>query len=299
MPAARDPAQAGEQETTPRFISVVGAGQMGSGIAQVAAMSGYPVLMHDLDPGQLDRGRTRIRASLDRFIKSGRMDQAAAQAALDRIQTTTRLDEAADHADFIFENVPEILELKQEVFTQLDRIAPPHAVLATNTSQLSPTAIGRDVGRRDRVLAMHWFNPPPIMKLIEVIRALETSDDTVGRSVRLASSMGKDVVICQKDSPGFIVTRLLLAQRAEALRLLDEGIASVADIDRAIELALNHPMGPFKLADQTGLDTALRNMEYLAAEYGGRFRPTATLRNMVQVGRLGRKSGRGFYGYQP
>jgi 3-hydroxybutyryl-CoA dehydrogenase len=146
---------------------------------------------------------------------------------------------------------------------------------------------------------MHWFNPPPIMKLIEVIRALETSDDTVGRSVRLASSMGKDVVICQKDSPGFIVTRLLLAQRAEALRLLDEGIASVADIDRAIELALNHPMGPFKLADQTGLDTALRNMEYLAAEYGGRFRPTATLRNMVQVGRLGRKSGRGFYGYQP
>ncbi|HLG74095.1 MAG TPA: 3-hydroxyacyl-CoA dehydrogenase family protein [Chloroflexota bacterium] len=279
-------------------VAVIGAGLMGSGITQVVASSGLQVTMRDVEQSFIDRGMEGIRGSLARFVKSGRMEQARADEIAGGIRTTTSIEEAVSHADYVFEAVPEILELKQEVFVELDRLAPPHAILATNTSQLSVTSIGAKTKRQDKVIGAHWFNPAPVMKLIEIIRALDTSDETVQVTLDLCRSFGKETVLCNKDSQGFIVNRMLLAQRAEAYRMLEEGVATVEEMDRAIELGLNHPMGPFKLADLTGLDTGLHNLEYMTEAYGDRFRPTATIKNMVNAGHLGRKTGRGWYPYE-
>jgi 3-hydroxybutyryl-CoA dehydrogenase len=280
-----------------RKIAVIGAGLMGSGIAQVCASSGYETTMRDVDQAFIDRGMEGIRSSLARFVKSGRLEQAEADEIASSIHTTVSLEEAVSEADYVFEAVPEVLELKQELFAELDRLCPPRAILASNTSQLSITSIGAKTQRQDKVIGAHWFNPAPVMKLIEVIRALDTSDETLQTTVELCRSFGKETVVCRKDAQGFIVNRMLLAQRAEAYRMLEEGIATVEELDRAIELGLNHPMGPFKLADLTGLDTGLHNLEYMAAAYGDRFLPTATIRNLVNAGHLGRKTGRGWYDY--
>jgi 3-hydroxybutyryl-CoA dehydrogenase len=278
-------------------VAVIGAGLMGSGITQVVAASGLQVVMRDVEQAFVDRGLEGIRGSLARFVKSGRIEQARADEILAGIRTTTSLEEAVGGADYVFEAVPEILELKQELFVELDRLAPAHAILASNTSQLSVTSIGAKTKRQDKVIGAHWFNPAPVMKLIEIIRALDTSDETVRITLELCRSFGKETVLCNKDSQGFIVNRMLLALRAEAYRMLEEGIATVEEMDRAIELGLNHPMGPFKLADLTGLDTGLHNLEYMTDAYGDRFRPTATIKNMVNAGHLGRKTGRGWYSY--
>jgi 3-hydroxybutyryl-CoA dehydrogenase len=280
-----------------RKIAVIGAGLMGSGIAQVCASSGYETTMRDVEQGFIDRGMEGIRGSLARFVKSGRMEQARADEIAGGIRTTTSLQEAVSSADYVFEAVPEILELKQELFVELDKFAPAHAILASNTSQLSITSVGARTKRQDKVIGAHWFNPAPVMKLIELIRALDTSDETLDTTVELCRSFGKETVVCRKDAQGFIVNRMLLAQRAEAYRMLEEGIATVEELDRAIELGLNHPMGPFRLADLTGLDTGLHNLGYMADAYGERFLPTATIRNLVNAGHLGRKTGRGWYDY--
>lgn len=271
---------------------------MGSGIAQVVASSGLQVTMRDVEQAFIDRGLEGIRNSLARFVKSGRMEQARADEIAAGIRTTTSVEEAVADADYVFEAVPEILELKQELFIELDRLCPPETILATNTSQLSVTSIGAKTKRQDKIIGVHWFNPAPVMKLIEIIRALDTSDATLATTVELCRSFGKETVVCRKDSQGFIVNRMLLAQRAEAYRMLEEGIATVEEMDRAIELGLNHPMGPFKLADLTGLDTGLHNLEYMTEAYGDRFRPSPTIKNMVNAGHLGRKTGRGWYEYK-
>jgi 3-hydroxybutyryl-CoA dehydrogenase len=280
-----------------RKVAVLGAGLMGSGIAQVAASSGYEVTMRDVDQPFIDRGMDGIRSSLARFVKSGRMEQTRADEIVGGIKTTTSVEEAVSGSDYVFEAVPEILELKQDLFALLDAMCPPHTILASNASQLSITSIGARTKRQDRVIGVHWFNPAPVMKLIEIIRALDTSEETLQTTLDLCRSFGKETVVCKKDAQGFIVNRMLLAQRAEAYRMLEEGIATVEELDRAIELGLNHPMGPFKLADLTGLDTGLHNLEYMAQAYGERFLPTATIRNLVNAGHLGRKTGRGWYDY--
>ena len=280
-----------------RRIAVIGAGLMGHGIAQVAATFGYDVVLRDIDQAILERGLTMVRGSLEKFVRSGQLDAERAEEIANSIRLTTSLEDALAEADYVFEAIPEVLELKQELFADMDRLAPAKTILATNTSELSPTAIASKTRRPDRAIATHWFNPPPLMPLVEVVRALDTSDATLETTLELCRSLKKETVICRKDTQGFIVSRALLAQRAEALRMLEEGLASVDEIDRAIELGLNHRMGPFKLADYVGLDTGLRNLEYMAQAHGERFMPSSTLRNLVTAGRLGRKSGRGFYDY--
>jgi 3-hydroxybutyryl-CoA dehydrogenase len=277
-------------------IAVLGSGIMGNGIAQVAATAGYDVVMRSRHQETLDKGIQSIRGSLARMVKSERITQEKADQVVAGIRTTTSLEEAVKDADFVVESIPEILDMKQELFEELDRHCPPHTILSTNTSQLSVTAVGSRAKRQDKIVGAHWFNPPPVMRLIEVIRAGGTSDETVQTTVELCRSFGKETAVC-KDTQGFIVNRLLLIQRAEACRMLEEGVATAEDIDRAIELGLNHPMGPFKLADFAGLDTATRNLEGMTQAYGDCFKPSSAILKLVEQGHLGRKSGRGFYDY--
>jgi len=277
-------------------IAVLGSGIMGNGIAQVAASAGYDVVMRARHQETLDKGIDSIRGSLARMVKSECIEQEKADQIVAGIRTTTSLEDAVSDADYVFESIPEILELKQELFAELDRICRPETILSTNTSQLSVTAVGSTTKRADKIIGAHWFNPPPVMKLIEVIRAAGTSDETVQATVELCRSFGKETAVC-KDTQGFIVNRLLLIQRAEACRMLEEGVAAAEEIDRAIELGLNHPMGPFKLADFAGLDTATRNLEGMTQAYGECFKPSSAILKLVEKGHLGRKSGRGFYDY--
>lgn len=286
-----------EKRTTGSRVAVVGAGQMGSGIAQVAATFGHRVTFYDVTDQAISLAFERIRNSLERLVRAGGLSTADAGGALERLEGTTILGDAVSSADYVFEAAPEIMTLKQDLLARVESLAPTDVILATNTSQLSPTEIAEAVQRPERVIATHWFNPPPIMRLVEVVRGERTSEETLGATLQLLGTMGKEVVVCKKDRPGFIVSRLLLAQRAEALRILEEGVATVEDIDKAIELGLNHPIGPFRLADATGLDTALLNLDSMTARLGGHYRATDVLREHVKAGRLGRKAGRGFYDY--
>jgi 3-hydroxybutyryl-CoA dehydrogenase len=278
-------------------IAVIGAGTMGNGIAQIAAMNGIEVGLRDVNDAAIQRGLDTIRTSLSRFIKAQKLSQAEADAAFARIHPTTDLAAAVRGAQVVIEAVPELLDLKREVFQQLDALAAPEVVLATNTSQLSITSIAAATKRPDKVIGMHFFNPPVIMRLVEIIRGLETSDATLEVIQQLSAKLGKETVVCKKDTVGFITSRAISALRMECIRIYEEGIASLEDIDKAMRLGFNHPMGPFELNDFNGLDTGYYAALSLRDAYGERFNPPQSLVQRVRAGHLGRKTGRGWYDY--
>lgn len=277
-------------------IAVLGIGTMGSGIVQVCAQAGFSVSVRDLDSHMLERGRAAIAKSLDRLARAGKLTESP-EVVMGRIRFTTALEEAVSDADYVIEAVPEILSLKLEIFAVLDKLCPETAILASNTSELSITAMAAATGRPERVVGMHWFNPPPVMRLIEIVRAVQTSAETIRVTEELAYRLGKETVVC-KDAQGFITTRVLTALVLEAIRIYEEGVASAEDIDKAIELGLNHPMGPIKLADYIGLDVMAHISENMLAAYGERMRMPQSLVKLVEAERLGRKTGRGYYDYE-
>ncbi len=278
-------------------IAVIGSGTMGHGIAQVGAMAGLRVKLQDVDESRLSAARAQIHTSLARLVRSGKLPDGAPVGIVARIETTTELARAVDGAEVVIEAVPEVLDLKNELFRQLDALCPPETVLATNTSQLSITEIAAPTTRPERTIGLHFFNPPVVMRLVEVIRGIRTSDVTLERGLELVRRLGKESVVCNRDAAGFITTRALAALRLECLRVYEEGIASIEDIDKAIRLGLSHPMGPFELTDLVGLDVALNNSRNLEQVYGERFKPPQSLSLHVAAGRLGRKSGAGWYDY--
>jgi 3-hydroxybutyryl-CoA dehydrogenase len=278
-----------------RTIGIMGAGQMGSGIAQVAAHAGLAVRLLDRSPEIAKRGLTAIQGSLETRVAKGKLDAAERDAILGRIQTGADLDLLAD-ADFVIEAATESTEIKRTLFEHADRVA--HAVLATNTSAIPITKLAAHTQRAERVIGMHFMNPAPLMRLVEIIRALQTSDETVQTTRELAERLGKDV-IGANDVPGFIVNRMLIPFLNEACFALQEKLGTPEDIDRGAKLGLNHPMGPLELADLIGLDTVLYMSEVLHREFGDdKYRPPTILRNHVSAGWLGRKTGRGFYKYR-
>ena len=283
-----------EKQTEDRVIAVVGAGAMGSGIAQVAATSGFRVRLADVSAAALERAVASIRKSLSRLVKAGTISEADASGALSRIATTTDHVEALRDAAAVIEAVPEDLALKREVFRALDAAAPAGTLLLSNTSELSIAEIASATNRRDRVAGMHWFNPPPLMRLIEIVRAGETSDATVAAVEELSRRMGKETVVC-RDARGFVTSRALAAHVLECFRIAEEGIATPKDIDTAIRLGLNYPMGPFELADYVGLDVLAAAARGLAEAHGARFAPPRILLERVEKGHLGVKTGKGFY----
>ncbi|MDD9944068.1 MAG: 3-hydroxybutyryl-CoA dehydrogenase [Myxococcales bacterium] len=277
-------------------VGVVGAGQMGSGIAQVAAQAGLTVVLVDRSEDDAVRGQQRIKKHLDRQVQKGRLDSSDAQAIAGRVRASGTL-EALSGADYVVEAAPEAHELKRSVFVELDGITPAHAVLATNTSSISITALAAATKRPGKVIGMHFMNPVPAMKLVEIIRGLQTSDETYAVTRALAERLGKDTVLA-KEAPGFIVNRILIPMLNEAIFVLENGLASEQDIDAAMKLGTNQPMGPLALADLIGLDTVLAICECLHKELGDdKYRPAPLLRRYVAAGWLGRKAERGFYTY--
>jgi 3-hydroxybutyryl-CoA dehydrogenase len=279
-----------------RTIAVIGAGTMGRGIAHAAALGGYRTILEDLLPGALRKAENEIRTNLDKAVELGKVAAPDADAAFRRVEYAGSVDEAAREADLVIEAVPEEMESKIEIFTLLDKICRPNTILASNTSSLSITEIASVTYRARKIVGMHFFNPVHKMKLLEVVRALETDDDTLSSAVEVGKRMGKEVVVI-KESPGFITSRINAMIGNEAFLMLQEGIASAADIDKAVKLGLNHPMGPFELVDLVGLDTRLSILEYLHQTLGEKYRPAPLLVEYVQAGRLGRKCGRGVYDY--
>ncbi len=280
-----------------RKIAVIGAGTMGAGIAQACAAAGFPVTMRDIEQRLVDGGFRRIREPLAKRVERGKMTHAEVDAILARIRGVVELKEAVAGAQIIIEAVFEKMEVKKDLYAELDRLCPPEVVFASNTSSLSITEMANATKRADRVVGMHFFNPAPVMKLVEVIRGSETADATVALAKELCGKLGKEPVEV-RESPGFVVNRLLVPMMNEAFNLLQEGVASPEDIDKAMKLGTNMPMGPLELADYTGLDIGLDVMEVLFRETGDpKFRPSPLLRKYVRAGRLGRKSGRGVYQY--
>ncbi|NIR45926.1 MAG: 3-hydroxyacyl-CoA dehydrogenase family protein [Gemmatimonadetes bacterium] len=268
---------------------------MGHGIAQVGAMAGYEVVLYDVDDTALEKAVARIRANLDKGVKLGKVETSVRERALAGLTTTTDLETAAAGSGLIIEAAPEKLDLKQEIFAELDRLAPGDAVLATNTSSLSVTRLAAATERPTQVLGMHFFNPVHIMKLLEIVRTGYTSKSAIASARTVGEAMGKTCIVV-KDAPGFASSRLGLILGMEAIRMLEEGVASVEDIDTAMELGYGHPMGPFRLADLIGLDVRLHIAEYMYNETGEeRWRPSDLLKRMVADGKLGKKTGEGFY----
>jgi 3-hydroxybutyryl-CoA dehydrogenase len=279
-----------------KTIAVIGAGIMGRGIAHVAALGGYRTLLEDLIPAALRKAESDIRANLDKAVELKRVSSGDADAAFRRLEYAGSVEDAAREADLVIEAVPEEMESKIEIFTLLDKICRPGTILASNTSSLSITEIASVTYRANKCLGMHFFNPVHKMKLLEVVRALETDDETIAAAADVGRRMGKEVVVI-KESPGFITSRINAMIGNEAFYMLQEGIASAADIDKALKLGLNHPMGPFELVDLVGLDTRLHILEYLNKTLGEKYRPAPLLVQYVKAGRLGKKSGRGVYEY--
>lgn len=279
-----------------RTIAVIGAGTMGRGIAQAAALGGYRTILEDLLPNALRKAEGEIRTNLDKAVELGKVSATDAGSALTRLEYAGSVEEAAREADLVIEAVPEEMESKIEIFTLLDKVCRPPAILASNTSSLSITEIASVTYRAQKCVGMHFFNPVYKMKLLEIVRALETDADTLATAVEVGRRMGKEVVVI-KESPGFVTSRINAMIGNEAFHMLQEGIASAEDIDKALKLGLNHPMGPFELVDLVGLDTRLHILEYLHRTLGEKFRPAPLLVQYVKAGRLGRKSGRGVYEY--
>jgi len=277
-------------------IAVIGAGIMGRGIAHAAALGGYRTILEDILPTTLRKAETEIRANLDKAVELGKVTKSGAEEALGRLEYASSVEQAAREADLVIEAVPEEMESKLEIFTLLDKVCRPTTMIASNTSSLSITEISSVTYRARKCVGMHFFNPVHKMKLLEIVRALETDDETLAAAVAVGNRMGKEVVVI-RESPGFITSRINALIGNEAFYMLQEGVASPQDIDKAIKLGLNHPMGPFEMVDLVGLDTRLHILEYLHKTLGEKFRPAPLLVQYVKAGRLGRKSGRGIYDY--
>ena len=279
-----------------KTITVIGAGTMGRGIAYAAALGGFRTILEDVQPEQLQQALAAIRTSLDEGMQRGKVTAQQKTETLGRISTANSVDLACRDADLIIEAVPEDLEMKIDIFCILEKFARPGAIFATNTSSLSVTEIAAVTSRPELCIGLHFFNPVPKMKLLEIVRALETSEQTVNACRQVGEKMGKEVVVI-RESPGFITSRINAMIGNEAFYMLEQGIASAREIDTAIKLGLNHPMGPFELVDLVGLDVRLSILEYLHRTLGEKFRPCPLLVQHVKAGRLGRKAGRGVYEY--
>ena len=279
-----------------KTIGVIGAGTMGRGIAYAAAYGGYRTILEDVSPEMLEQGVAYIREALAEGVARGKVTAEQQKRALANLTTSRSVEDVCRETDLLIEAVPEEMEVKLEIFTIFDKFARPAAILASNTSSLSITELAAITFRAENCIGMHFFNPVPKMKLLEIVRALETSEATVQACVDVGRRMGKEVVVI-RESPGFITSRINAMIGNEAFYMLQEGIASAEDIDKALKLGLNHPMGPFELVDLVGLDVRLNILEYLHKTLGEKYRPSPLLAQYVKAGRLGRKSGRGVYDY--
>ena len=277
-------------------VAVIGAGTMGRGIVHAAALGGFRVTLQDVDSGVLEGALEGIQKEMQKAVERDRLDEGEMRGGLERISPTESLEEAVKEADLVIEAVPEEMELKLEIFGRLDKLCPERAVLATNTSTMSPTEIAAATSRPERCIAMHFFNPAHKMKLVELVRGLETADETVEAARDVAERMGKETVEVE-EFPGFVTSRINCLVGNEAMNMLVEGVASAPDIDKALRLGLGYPMGPLELADLVGLDARLRNLEHLHQTLGEKYRPSPLLYKLVAAGHYGRKSGRGIYEY--
>jgi len=276
-------------------IGILGAGIMGSGIAQVASMSGFQVMVRDLKEEFLNLGRSKVEDSLRKMVKKEKITQDRSQQISDTIKWTTKIEELSG-ADLLIEAVPEREEIKRDMYRAAEKLLAKDAIIASNTSSISISLLGSEVSKPDRFIGMHWFNPPVIMKLVEIVRGVMTSEKTVNTVVDLCNKMGKETIVC-RDCQGFVTTRILTAFRLECYRIFEEGVASKEDIDKACRLAFGHPMGQFELADFSGLDIEVNALKGMVEVYGDRFRPSQLLLNLVRAGRLGRKTKHGWYDY--
>jgi 3-hydroxybutyryl-CoA dehydrogenase len=279
-----------------KTIGVIGAGTMGRGIAYAASLGGYRTILEDVMPEMLAKASVWIAQAFDEGVKRGKLPAGEAAQAVQRIQTASSVEDACRESDFLIEAVPEEMELKLELYTLFDKFAKPKAVLASNTSSLSIAEMAEMTYRPELCVGMHFFNPVPKMRLIEIVRAPKTSDETIAACREVGGRMGKEVVVV-KESPGFITSRVNALIGNEAFAMLEAGLASAEDIDKAVKLGLNHPMGPFEMVDLVGLDVRLRILEYLQETLGEKYRPNGLLKKLVAEGRLGRKTGRGVYEY--
>ena len=275
-------------------VAVLGTGTMGQGIAQVAAAAGHTTRMFDAGEGRAKAALTAIAAQLEKLVQKGKVTDEARAATMKNLSVGPTARDVAEGADLVIEAAPEDMELKVSLFAEVSKSASPSAILASNTSSLSITELGRRVGAPDRTIGLHFFNPPPVMELLEVVRGLGTSEATIEQSLAFARGLGTTPILV-RDVPGFATSRLGVILGCEAMRMLESGVASAEDIDRGMELGYRHPMGPLKLTDLVGLDVRLAILDHLTKEVGEQFRPPPILRQMVRAGKLGKKSGEGFY----
>ena len=279
-----------------RRVAVLGCGLMGSGIAEISAKAGFDTWVREINDQLADKGKAAITKSLDKAVEKGKLESGARDATLGKLQFTTSLEDLKD-CDLIIEAVTEDLELKNQMFKTLDAVCPPHTIFASNTSSLTVADMAAATGRPDRVLGLHFFNPVPVMKLVEVVRTIATSDEAYQTAFAFVRKLGKEPVVA-KDTSGFIVNRLLVPYMLDAIRCLEQGLASIEDIDKSMQLGTGYPMGPFVLSDFVGIDTLYRIAEIMFEEFREpRFAPPPLLKRMVTMGYFGRKTKRGFYDY--